>query len=45
MEEATLACPLQDGENLDRDGIAGGWFSMSKGTEATRKERVEKGYP
>lgn len=46
MEEARLARPSEDGENLDCDGILGGWCSMSEGTEVGRTERagrVEKG--
>lgn len=33
MRAARLAFPLEDGENLDCEGISGSGFSLSKGTK------------
>lgn len=37
MEEARLAGPLEDGENLECAGISGSWFSKSKCTDEEQK--------
>ena len=38
MEVARLACPLEDGDSLDCEGMSGSGFSTSKGTKEETTE-------